>query len=255
MENWLSPKYKMNLIKDLETAIWDEYKGYRDVKYYIQKWYKSDDYNWESFTIVLKANNEIDLLSTLHNIEDETLLQIAVDIGLETPDFIPSIATFKNTLKTHYSTANGTFEKAFKQIEDHPDVAIGLANSALESIIKEILKDNRISSKVKDSATLYELTQELLKTLEIFPSAQLPHEIKIIGSSMLAINQSIEKLRSEKTDFHGKTKKDAIIIDPMYAYFVINTVATVGIFLRSFYIKMYPTLSQNISGPLDDLPF
>jgi len=56
---------------------------------------------------------------------------------LETPDFIPCIPTFRNEIKSDYKTASATFEKAFRQIEEHPDIAIGLANSSLESIIKK----------------------------------------------------------------------------------------------------------------------
>ena len=66
-------------------------------------------------------------------------------MGIETPDYIPSIPTFKNELKSNYETASLTFEKAFKNVEADPSLAVGLTNSALESIIKEILKDSRIN--------------------------------------------------------------------------------------------------------------
>ncbi len=37
---------------------------------------------------------------------------------METPDFIPpAIPTFKNTIKSDYTNANDTFQKAFKEIE------------------------------------------------------------------------------------------------------------------------------------------
>ena len=84
-----------------------------------------------------------------------TLLKIAIDLGVDTPDFIPSIPTFKNELKSEYKTAYDTFSKAYKQIEADPSLAVGLANSALESIIKENLKDERIYSKTTGDETLY----------------------------------------------------------------------------------------------------
>lgn len=43
---------------------------------------------------------KIDLKKTLHQIDGETLLKIAIDLGLDTPDFIPSIPMFKNELKS-----------------------------------------------------------------------------------------------------------------------------------------------------------
>lgn len=257
MTEFISPKYLMELVKRVEGAIWAEYRSYKDVSYHIKKWYKCDEVygNWENFTIVTKNNGEIDLLSTLHTVEGEILLQIAVDLGVETPDFIPSVAYFRNEIKSDYKTASATFEKAFKQIETHPDIAIGLANSALESIIKEIFKEDRIVTRPKECKTLYDLTCDLLKEFKLYPNSEIPAEIKTIGSSLLSINQSIEKLRSTKTTFHGKTNEDYYIEEVLYSYFIINSVATVGLFLKSFYIKKFPNVPKNDSYNADDLPF
>ena len=60
---------------------------------------------------------------------------MAIDLGVETPDFIPSIPVLKNELKSDFETASQTFEKAYKNVEEDPSLAIGLANSALESKI------------------------------------------------------------------------------------------------------------------------
>lgn len=246
MNDLISPKYQMQLINSVEKAIWDEYKSYKQVRFYINKWYESNyepggynDYFWENFAIVDKPNKEIDLTSTLHNMSGTVLLQIAIDLGVDTPDFIPSIPTFKNELKSEYKTAYDTFTKAYKQIETDPSIAIGLANSALESIIKEILKDERISSKISGGETLYKLTSIILKEFNI-TNDEHPKEIWTIGSSLLAINQAIEKLRSEKTDFHGKTKEDYLITDTIYTYFIVNAVTTVGLFINSYYKTKFP---------------
>lgn len=256
MQQTLSPKYKMNLIKDVNAAIWAEYKSYREVSFYIEKWHNvQEDWNnhWENFNIRVRQNGEIDLLPTLHNIDDETLLQMAIDIGVDTPDFIPSIPQFRNAIKSDYQTASITFEKAFKQIEEHPDTAIGLANSALESIIKEILKDERINSKIKGTETLYDLAKVIFKEFQFSSNADLPMEIKTIGTSMLAINQSIEKLRSDKTNFHGKTEGDYVIQDSLYTYFIVNTVTTIGL-LNSYFKNKFP--KPKIEEDIDDgLPF
>lgn len=249
----------MELIKSVHNKIWEHYKSYREVRFYIEKWqiFKKSNFGHQipdNFSLRLKDNEEIDLLPTLNSIDGETLIKIAIDLGVETPGFIPSIPTFRNELKSDYRTAAATFEKAFKQIEAHPDVAIGLANSALESITKEILKDNRVQNNLKGNETLYGLAQEILKVLQMFPGSEMPKEIKTIGSSFLAINQSIEDLRSKKTDFHGKTGEEYVIVDPLYAYFTVNSVATVGLFLISFYKHKFPTpVPEDTSD--DELPF
>lgn len=250
----ISPKYLMTLIKKIESAIWTEYKSYKEVKLYIEKWHVWD-YNWENFHIILKPSEDIDLLSTLHNIEGEVLLRMAIDLGVETPDFIPSVPIFRNEIKSSYPTASRTFEDAFKQIEEHPDIAIGLVNSALESIIKEILKDDRINIHVKGNETLYSLVGEILKLLQLYPTSDIPKEIKTIGSSLLAISKSVEVLRSDKTKFHGKTDGDYIIDDSLYTYFVVNSVTTIGLFLKKYFEKKFPPKHIVIDNGGDDLPF
>lgn len=88
---------------------------------------------------------------------------MAIDLGVETPDFIPSIPTFKNELKSSYETAAQTFDKAFCNVEKDPNLAVGLANSALESIIKEISKDKRLQVVYNDKDTLSKLIKTSVK--------------------------------------------------------------------------------------------
>jgi len=257
MNELISPKYQMKLVKSVHDAIWEEYKTYREVSLYIDKWHEVDeDWNnhWENFPIIKKESGDIDLLRTLHSMNGSDLLKVAIDMGVDTPDFIPSIPTFKNELKSDFKTAYDTFTKAFKQIESDPSLAVGLANSALESIVKEILKDDRIKSKIKGTETLYKLTTIIIKEFNFLDSNH-PVEIKTIGSSLLSISQSIEKLRSEKTDFHGKTEEDYLITDSIYTYFVVNAVTTVGLFLQSYFKTKLPKPPKEVEEEHDDLPF
>ncbi|PCH91238.1 MAG: hypothetical protein COB85_09360 [Bacteroidetes bacterium] len=254
MNDLISPKYQMKLVKEVEDAIWKEYGSYKQVRNYVEKWHECDEqnFNWENFALVISDNKNIDLNATIHSMPGEILLKVAIDLGVDTPDFIPSIPTFKNSIKSEYKTAYDTFNKAYKQIETDPSTAIGLANSALESIIKEILKDDRIATKIKGTETLYKLSSIILKEFNL-TSAEHPKEIKTIGNSFLTINQAIEKLRSEKTNFHGKTSDDYLIDDSIYTYFVINSVATVGLFLNTFYKTKFPKPEPEFKD--DDLPF
>jgi hypothetical protein len=259
MENTISPKYLMKLIAEIGTALQFHFKSdYDNILFYFEKWHKHNDgYNsndyWKNFTIYKYDNSVINLAKTLNNIDTDTLLKIAIDLGVDTPDFIPSIPTFRNEIKAKYTSASATFESAFRKIESEPNIAIGLANSALESIVKEILKDDRIRSKIKNNKTLYDLTSEILKVFQLFPNSEMPEEIKTIGSSLLAISQGIEKLRSDKTDFHGKTNDDYKIEDSLYSYFVVNCVTTVGLFLNSYYKTKFPKpIVENKNPTIED---
>lgn len=253
----ISPKYRMNLTKNIAEAIWEEFKSYKEVFLYIDKWHQVDqewNNHWENFEIHSKESGDIDLLTTLHKMDGDILLKIAIDVGVDTPDFIPAIPIFRNELKSSNETALATFERAFKQVETHPDIAIGLANSALESIIREILKHEIISYKPSGKETLYKLTENLLKEIGKFPNSDMPQEIKTMGSSFMNLSQSIEKLRSEKTQFHGKTNDDVVIDDPIYTYLVLNSVTTIGLFLQTYCKRKFPKpIVEN--NDIDDLPF
>lgn len=250
----------MKLLKEVNDTIWREFGSYEQVRFYINKWHETDynpnsfDHDWENFTIVEKEKGKIDLLATLNSMNGTTLLKVAIDLGVDTPDFIPSIPTFKNELKAEVKTAYDTFTKALKQIESDPSLAVGLANSALESIIKEILKDERISSRITGKETLYRLASIILKDFNL-TNNENPKEIKTIGNSLLTISQSVESLRSERTNFHGKTNDEYLIEDSIYTYLVVNAVTTVGLFLNSFYKTKYPKIKEPEKYEVDDLPF
>ena len=138
----------MSIVQNINDRLFEFYKSYEDVANYLDKWHIVYDCygDNENFYFFYKdeERKKLDVKKTLHHIDGETLLKIAIDLGVETPDYIPSIPVFKNELKSSYETASQTFEKAFKNVEEDPSLAVGLANSALESIIKEILKDDRI---------------------------------------------------------------------------------------------------------------
>lgn len=251
----------MRLVQEVHDKIWDEFKTYKDVLFYIKKWHESvDAYNfndrWENFRISIDVSEKIDLKSTLHSMDGDTILKIAIDLGIETPDFIPSIPNFTNAIKEQYKNVYDTFIKAIKNIESDPSLSIGLANSAFESLIKEILKDGRFSNQLKGSETLYKLMQGIINEFKL-NEPNFPAEAKTICSSLLSISQSIEKLRSEKTIFHGKTKEDLLIDDSIYVYLTINAFTTVGLFINSYYNKKYPQpkAEEVFKDDENDLPF
>ncbi len=136
------------------------------------------------------------------------------------------------------------FGKAYKLIEEDPAQSIALANSALESIIKHILENPKVTIKYDPKDTLRKLTETILKEFNFFPSKELQGNIKCIGSSLLTISSEIEILRSDKTSAHGKGKQDYVIDDGLYSVFVLNAITTVGLFMISFFNKKYGTQEE-----------
>ena len=49
---------------------------------------------------------------------------------------------------------------------------------------------------------------------------------------------------------HGKSSTDYVIEDSLYAYFIINSVTTVGLFIDSFYKKRFLIEKQEINQQL-----
>ena len=261
MNQSISPKYQMSIVQKITDSLFEQFTSYENVEAYLNKWHQveHDDFNyfWENFQFYYRdeAKKKIDAAKTLHNVDGETLLKIAIDLGIETPDYIPSIPTFKNELKSSYEIASLTFEKAFRNVETDPSLAIGLANSALESIIKEILKDSRINVTWSEKETLTKLVGNICKVFGFQSNGKFPTEIKTLASSLISAGQAIENLRSDKTEFYGKTDGDLMITDAVYAYFVVNATTTVGLFLLNFYKSNYPPIVKSEVTLDDEIPF
>ena len=219
--NGISPRYQMSIVQNINDRLFELYKSYEDVANYLDKWHIVYDCygDNENFYFYFKdeERKKLDVKKTLHHIDGETLLKIAIDLGVETPDYIPSIPVFKNELKSSYETASQTFEKAFKNVEEDPSLAVGLANSALESIIKEILKDDRIDVEWNEKDTLSNLVKSICKAFKLTTDAEMPNEIKTISSSLMNACKAIDDLRSDKTIFHGKMDSNYVVAEPLYA--------------------------------------
>lgn len=261
----ISPVYKMTLVKQIQGLLLDKYRDYDEVEQYLSFWQEEYSYNNFNFNIFYLESDpiyidKIDLFKTLSNIakeDSDLLLKIAIDLGIETPDFIPSIPTFRNKLKADYKNASISFEKSFQNIEKDPAESVGHANSVLESIIKEILSDDRFSHIQSSNATSGKLVNQILKEFQLNPgSPDLPEEMKAIGSSLTSISKAIEDLRSDKTLSHGQPADKYLIDQPLYAYFVVNACATIGLFLIDFYETKFPRLRKGFPEISDeDLPF
>lgn len=249
----VSPKYMISLINKIKTELKQQYSS-SDIRAYLTRWIEYYDAFNQNFGISLYDNGELDLDTTLNNIDDETLLKIAIDLEIDTPDFLPSIPIFKNEVKSSYKTASKTFERACKIIDKEPDTAISLANAALESVIKEILKDERLDDGTYNPKdTLGKLIEKCLKKFSAFPSPSISQDVKQLGSGLISCCQAIENMRSNETlTVHGKTDSDFVIDDSSTAFFVVNAISTIGLFLLKQYQRVYPI---NTCEETEVLPF
>lgn len=246
----ISPVAMMNIIKRIEDALWaqDFVKDYHDITRYLSRW-KEHAY------ISTDSSGEPLIREALAKMSDELLFQIAVDLGLEIPGLLYSVAEIKGILDNRYQNVGQKFEDACKEVYTKPSVAILMANSALELLIKEICKDESIKS-CDPKATLFKLTEHILKQFKFFPDNKLNTNIRNMGSGLLTATQAIEAIRSNNTEGHGTL--DEIISDPLYAVFVVNNVASIGLFLLNYYEKHYkPQQKETTSESIfdEEIPF
>jgi hypothetical protein len=263
----VSPKYMMDLIARLETAIWDMFdtSKYVNVERYIKKWHWSDGDGWnheENFQIYTKEKH-IDLGETLHDMPPDIVIKIAMDVGVDTPNFLPAIPTFKNILKERNENAYQNFERAIKDVYDNPDVSVSLASATLEGIIKTILSFEPFLAKKSDlnKKSCASLVKEIVREFNLAKSVDCPQELITIASQLRGLGAAIDSLRSNKSTAHGKSHDDYVVDDPLWASLIVNTTATLGLFLWEFYeVKYRPTLQKAIDSDMaqtlvEDIPF
>ncbi len=239
----ISPSSMLDIIALIEKKLWGKFEQqkYQNVKRYITRW-QEDHYDYQGYCgsnfeiITQKDSDNIDLPATLDSMNDELLFKIAVDLNIEIPGLIYSVAEIKGVLSEKYEDVARTFEKAHERIYSDPPTAIIMANSALERIVKKICSNATIE-ECNPKDTLYKLTSHILKQFNFFPDKSLNINIRNIGSGLLSVAQAIENIRSNNTEAHGS--EDEILSDPLYAMLVVNTVSTVGLFLLNFYEKHY----------------
>lgn len=252
----ISPSYKMNLVRNIQDVLVTKYTG-REITFYIQNWQEIyDNFGNCNFDISYSDQNceYIDIETTLHGIDGETLLKMAIDLGVETPDYIPSIPIFRNEIKSSYRYASRTFEKAFKDVESDPETACGLAVAALESIIKEIMSDSRILIQCRDKNDLYKLTEDILKAFSIVPSTEVIPELRTLGSALMKSAKALSDIRGDKSALHGHKTGDILISNPTSAYFIVNSISSLGLFLNGVYKQLFPPTIQ-LDQNDEELPF
>jgi ElaB/YqjD/DUF883 family membrane-anchored ribosome-binding protein len=252
----LSPSYQMDMAKKIAEILENKYE--EDELFYLESFKEKTDICFE----IIYKNYDADILRTLYKMPDDGLIRMALDLGLNIPIVLPSIPEFRWVLslkETNMDTAKVMFEKAYKLVYENPSEAVTIANSTLETIIKFILVEMKIT--FDDKITLHKLTEVLLKEWNCFPNKELQDHIRNIGSSFINISQNIEQLRSSQTSAHGKTKEDHIIDDPIYSVFIINSVTTVGFFLIALFNKKQgKDISKKPINPTkdtiaEDIPF
>lgn len=260
----ISPLYMTQLADKVENKLWGFFEGskYKKVRRYIERWHSEEAYSWENFEIYFidDDHEKIDLGETLAKMPNEILIKIAIDMGVETPGLIPEIPRFKNVLKESNENALQMFIQATKLIYEKPDEAVVLSESTLEGVVKTICNDSRlqIDSNLVKAGPQKKLIKELIKALDLSAGVNMPPELSSLAEHLREASDSIREIRNSKTAAHGKIQDEYVIDDPLWAEFIVNSCATLGLFLYFFYKRKFPEDSNSESDDgfnTDNIPF
>lgn len=253
--NDISPAFVTDLKMKLGQKIWEKYQSYKNVRLFLVSSVIEGGWNEpDSFQIFYQdeKQNQVDVEKTVLFMSPYETVKMAIDLGIDTPGFLPAIPKFKNVLKDRNQTAYQNFDRAIKNVYENPDQAVSLASSTLEGIIKTILADDHFSEIKSKNLPLTKLVATIVKELDINKTANCPPEIATIASQLRGLGQSIDDLRSDKTSAHGKAHDDYVIDDPLWASFVVNASATLGLFLWEYYEKKYKPAKKKPDIVIDD---
>lgn len=244
----ISPKYLMEIIPKVSEQLWGMFSNarYQNVRRYIEKWHTQE---WistfdvdENFHIYFKdeQNREIDLDETLHRMSHEILIKIAIDLGVDTPGFLPLKPSFKNILKDNNQSAYQNFTRAASNVYKDPDNSVALAASTLEGIIKTILEHETFANDLHKfkNLPLTKLVNEIIKRFKL-ADENAPKEVFTLAKQLAGIGGTLDDLRSDKSTAHGKGSNDYVVDDPLWAIFAVNTVTGVGLFLWEYFQAKY----------------
>lgn len=242
----------------LGQKIWEKYTSYRNVKLFLVSAVVEGGWNEpDSFQVFYqdKEQNKVDVEKTVLYMSPYETVKMAIDLGIDTPGFLPAIPKFKNILKDENQTAFQNFERAVKNVYENPDQAVSLAASTLEGAIKTILSDESFTMPKGKNPSLTKLVSTIVKEFGFDDKTKCPQELITIASQLRGLGQAIDDLRSDKSTAHGKKHDEYVVDEPLWAGFIVNTSATLGLFLWEYYEKKYkPAKQEETLNAPDDRP-
>ncbi|KRN04063.1 hypothetical protein FC86_GL000594 [Holzapfeliella floricola DSM 23037 = JCM 16512] len=139
----------------------------------------------------------------------------------------------------------------FENAEENPEEAIGKAKELLESVMKTILDNERVTySNNIDMKKLLKKISNLLKlSADSISQKELPQELQKCAFGVISgLNQSINgiiELRNKFGSGHGKSAKNKPAIPPRYAHLVIGSTYTAVTFLLETYDYVFQNKRQS----------
>lgn len=176
-------------------------------------------------------------------VKDVDLCEVLCGVlGGESLGIIGVVAGFETILQEQNECMARTLGRAREDVRRAPADAVLRANAALEGIVKTIAEDERVGMPNTGNCSSTKLVKDLVDRLGLAAGDFSPKEVKTIAGSLRSLADAVNSLRSDNTDAHGKMEGDYLIDDPLWAELVINSTATLGLFLWRYYRLKVPPL-------------
>ncbi|MBE7648598.1 abortive infection family protein [Tenacibaculum finnmarkense] len=235
----MKPHERFNLITEIALKLQAEYTT-SEINLLLSGYYIKT----EEWTIVpSKRKYVIDLLK--NNATEENINQIAIDLNIsKTKKEIqtPSIIEFSQLLESNQlNSIIDDFNRAYKNIEKDPELAIASASSTLESICKAIC--DFFNEDYPKALHMEPLIKKAFNLLNLSHDQHANQQIKKILGGLNSVATGIGTLRSKNSSAHGhgikKTK-----LNKRHSRLVINSCMTIGIFILETYYENHLKLKN-----------
>ena len=176
--------------------------------------------------------------SLLSNQSKETVIEIATELDLYSPQVISS-ANLSNYLQEQgYQAAHDDFERAMNSIESDPEQAMGNASSILESICKSVLE--RLGKELPKDKTMKSLIKATYGAMNLSPDSHADADIKQVLGGIANAAIGIGVIRTKHSSFHGRTNEQKTYkLTKRHARLAVGCSSVLGCFLIETYLDRY----------------
>lgn len=195
-------------------------------------------YGVEPDEVNVVASKRQYVMELLKSKPDALLIKIALDLNLGIQNkSLTIVEDFVNLLESNQlSSVVDDFNRASKNLEHDPEIAITSASSTLESICKAVC--DFFKEPYPASESMQSLVYKTCKLLYLSPDQHADEQIKKILGGLNSVATGIGSLRTKNSAAHGHgTKKCKLSL--RHSRLVVNSCATVGLFILETYYEKY----------------
>ncbi|WP_297962005.1 abortive infection family protein [uncultured Campylobacter sp.] len=159
-------------------------------------------------------------------------------------EFDPIKAILKENIVFDNKHIQDIWQKALERLVDDPEGAIKLSRTLLESILKCILKNQKIDFNEKDSS-LHDLYKKVSEILDFAPEKCQEEPFKRVLGGMSAIVSGIGEIRNKAGDGHGRSE-DYEKAQKRHAEFLVWNAGAMSMFIFKTYMEKFSVSPSNL---------